>query len=376
MDKMYAYLKENERQILADLERIVKAESPSHDNVMLERCNNELQALFKERLGMEAEVIAQEKAGNHLRFTIGEGEAQILITTHYDTVWEVGRLTYREEGNKAYGPGIFDMKAGIVQSLWAIKSCLELGIPLNKKIVFLCTSDEEVGSRTSRALIEAEAVQSEAVLVPEPAHNGAVKTARKGTARFTMSIKGKAAHSGNHHADGISAVEEMARQILFLHSLTDYAKGTTVNVGIAHGGNRANVVAEQADIIIDVRVASLEEAERITSLIYGAKPHLNGISLKVEGGMNRPPMERTERTAKLFNLALECASELEIPLNEASVGGGSDGNFTAALGIPTLDGLGPVGDGPHAEYEHVLIDQLAVRAALFGKLLSRLILSS
>jgi glutamate carboxypeptidase len=372
MDKIYSYLKENERQILADLERIVKAESPSHDKVMLESCSHELQALFKERLGMEAEVIIQEKAGNHLRFTMGQGEAQILITTHYDTVWDVGRLAYRVEGNKAYGPGIFDMKGGIVQSLWAIKACCDLGIPLNKKIVFLCTSDEEVGSPTSRALIEAEAQKSEAVLVPEPAHHDAVKTARKGTARFTMSIKGKAAHSGNHHEDGISAVEEMARQIQFLHSLTDYAKGTTVNVGIARGGNRANVVAEQADIVIDVRVASLEEAKRITSLIRGARPHLNGISLHVDGGMNRPPMERTERTAKLFNLAIECASELDITLTEVSVGGGSDGNFTAALGIPTLDGLGPVGDGPHAEYEHVLIDQLAVRAALFGKLLKKL----
>jgi glutamate carboxypeptidase len=372
MDKMYTYLKENEQQIVADLERIVKAESPTHDKVMLERCSQELQTLFKERLGMEAEVFIQEKAGNHLRFTLGKGVDQILITTHYDTVWDVGRLAYRVEGNKAYGPGIFDMKGGIVQSLWAIKSCCDLGIPLSKKIVFLCTSDEEVGSQTSRALIEAEALKSEAVLVPEPAHQGAVKTARKGTARFTMSIKGKAAHSGNHHEEGISAVEEMARQIQFLHSLTDYAKGTTVNVGIARGGNRANVVAEQADIVIDVRVTSLEEAERITSMIRGAKPHLNGISLHVEGGLNRPPMERTERTSKLFNLAVECASELGITLTEVSVGGGSDGNFTAALGIPTLDGLGPVGDGPHAEYEHILIDQLAVRAALFGKLLKKL----
>jgi glutamate carboxypeptidase len=372
MDKMYAYLKENEQQILADLERLVKAESPSHFKLMLEHCSHELQVLFKERLGVEAEVIKQERAGNHLKFTIGEGEAQILITTHYDTVWDVGRLTYRVEGNKAYGPGIFDMKGGIVQSIWAIKACRDLDIPLNKKIVFLCTSDEEVGSQTSRALIEAEAVKSEAVLIPEPPYNGALKTARKGVARFTMSIKGKAAHSGNNHEDGVSAIEEMARQIMFLHRLTDYAKGTTVNVGVAGGGNRANVVAELAEIIIDVRVASLDEAERITSLIRGAQPHLNGITLQVEGGMERPPMERTEQTAKLFILASECASELEISLTEASVGGGSDGNFTAALGIPTLDGLGPDGDGPHAEYEHVLIDQLAVRAALFGKLLSKL----
>ncbi|MFM1652079.1 M20 family metallopeptidase [Brevibacillus sp. B_LB10_24] len=374
MADILSYLQENQQHILADLETVVKAESPSNVKEQVDRCGTVLQSLFQSRLGVDDEVIPQTKTGNHLRFAYGEGDSQILITTHFDTVWDVGRLNYRVEGNKAYGPGIFDMKGGIIQSLWALKACRDLGIPLKHKVVFLCTSDEEIGSGTSRELIEQEALKSRAVLVPEPAvaETGALKTARKGVGNFTIKLKGRASHAGNHHEDGISAVDEMARQILFLHSLTDYSKGTTLNVGIAHGGNRVNVVAEQAELHVDLRVTSLAEAERISSLVTAAKPHREGIIMTVEGGIERPPMERTEGTERLFNLAQEAAKELGFALTETAVGGGSDGNFTSALGIPTLDGLGAVGDGPHAEYEHVLIDQLPVRAALFAKLLTRL----
>lgn len=187
-----------------------------------------------------------------------------------------------------------------------------------------------------------------------------------------MSIKGKASHAGNHHEEGISAVEEMAHQILFLQGLTDYSKGTTINVGIASGGNRTNVVAESALLDIDVRINRLSEAERISDLITQATPFLEGTTLQITGNVNRPPMERTAQTEKLFHLATECGNELEMNLTEAHVGGGSDGNFTAALGVPTLDGLGAMGDGPHAEYEHILIDQLPVRAALLASLMTRL----
>lgn len=223
MADILQYLQENQQNILSDIERLVKAESPSHDKVSVDHCGEVLQSLFKQHLGLEPEVIPQTDAGNHLRFTYGEGPEQILIIGHFDTVWDIGRLSYRIEGNKAYGPGIFDMKGGVIQSLWAIKASRECGIPLNKKIVFLCTSDEEVGSDTSRKQIEQEAMNCSIVLVPEPAvaNSGALKTARKGVGRFSLSIRGKAAHAGNHHEDGISAIQEMAHQILYLHSLTD-----------------------------------------------------------------------------------------------------------------------------------------------------------
>lgn len=374
MDKLLEYLKEHQQEILEDLKTLVLAESPSHSKARVDQCGEVLQQLFKKHLDLEAEVIPQEHPGNHLRFSYGKGDAQILIIGHFDTVWEVGRLSYRVEGNKAYGPGILDMKGGIIQALWAVKACRELGISLNKRIVFLCTSDEEVGSDTSRAIIEQEAKKSRAVLVPEPAvaRTGALKTARKGVGKFSIKIKGKAAHSGNHHQDGISAIQEMAHQILFLHSLTDYELGTTLNVGVVRGGSTENVVAEQAELGVDLRISQLSEGERISKIIYGLKPHVEGISLQISGGVNRPPMERTAENAKLFNLAAACSSELGFDLTEESVGGGSDGNFTSALGIPTLDGLGAVGEGIHAENEHVEIDQLPIRAALMVNLLRKL----
>ncbi|UUZ86666.1 M20/M25/M40 family metallo-hydrolase [Paenibacillus sp. P26] len=261
-----------------------------------------------------------------------------------------------------------------MQALWAVKACRELKIPFNKRIVFLCTSDEEVGSGTSRDLIEREAVRSRAVLVPEPAaaHTGSLKTARKGVGRFEIKITGRAAHAGNHHQDGISAVQEMAHHILFLHSLTDYELGTTLNVGVARGGSTENVVAEQAELGVDLRISRISEGERISKIIYGLKPHSEGITLQVSGGVNRPPMEKTAGNEQLFRLAQASASELGFPLTEEAVGGGSDGNFTTALGIPTLDGLGAMGAGIHAEHEHVEIDRLPVRVALMAGLLRKL----
>jgi glutamate carboxypeptidase len=297
-----------------------------------------------------------------------------LVLSHFDTVWEQGRLTYRVEDGKAYGPGILDMKGGIVQAIWAVKALKASGWKPSRPIVFLCTSDEELGSPYSRQLIEREALASEAVLVPEPtvARTGALKTSRKGTGRFTIRIKGRAAHAGNHHEEGISAIEEMARQTVYLHSLTDYSKGTTLNVGIASGGTRLNIVAEYAELHVDIRTVNLEEAERVERLVRNLRPRLPGIALEVEGGMTRPPMVKTVHTEKLFQLAAQCGIELGIRLEQSHAGGGSDGNFASALGIPTLDGLGAVGEGPHAEYEHVVLDQLPLRAALFAKLLSRL----
>lgn len=374
MTDLYAYLKANQDGIVADLEQLVKAESPSLDKRLTDRCGELLETLFRGHLGIGAERFPRTEIGDHLRFVYGEGERRVLVLSHFDTVWDEGRLSYRVEGEKAYGPGILDMKGGIIQALWAVKALRETGWQPDKQIVFLCTTDEELGSAGSRELIEQQARESDAVLVPEPgiARTGALKTARKGTGRFDIRIRGKAAHAGNHHEDGISALEEMARQIVKLHAMTDYSLGTTVNVGVASGGTRYNVVAEEAILHVDVRAITMSEMERITQQIMSLKPELAGISLKVEGGMTRPPMERTAKTEQLYRLATASGAELGIELGEGLAGGGSDGNFAAALGIPTLDGLGAVGEGPHAEYEHIVLDQLPVRAALFAKLLSRI----
>ncbi|MFJ7685324.1 peptidase M20 [Peribacillus butanolivorans] len=369
-----SYLYDHEQAMLDDLIEFVKKESPSYEKKLVDECGTYLSQLFQSRLDVGYELIEETKVGNHLKFTIGEGEQQILIIGHFDTVWKEGRLKLRREGNKLYGPGILDMKGGIIQSLWAIKAIQELKIPLKKKIVFLCNSDEEIGSITSKEYIEEEAKKSEAVLVAEPAegYSGALKTARKGVGAFTLKIWGRAAHAGSHHEDGINAIEELARQVIVLQELTNYEKGTTVNVGTFTGGSGTNVVPEYAEAKIDLRVTSKEEAERATDIILNLNPILKGIKLEVSGGIKRPPMVRTEQTKELFECAQTIAGELGIDLEEASVGGGSDANFTAAIGIPTLDGLGACGKGIHAEYEHIQIDKLAERASLFANLLLRL----
>ncbi|PLR71057.1 M20 family metallopeptidase [Bacillus sp. UMB0728] len=375
MQDVLSYLKSHQAEMLMDLEQLVKAESPTLNKELVDNCGAVLTKLFETHLDLEPEVIHQTETGNHLRFSYGEGDSQILIIGHFDTVWEEGRLPFIIKDNKAYGPGTIDMKGGLIQTIWALKACKELGIQLNKKVIILCTSDHEgIASYTARPFIEEEGLRSDVVLVPEASvsNTGALKTERKGILRYTVTIQGVAAHSGNNHEDGISANVEMAKQILYLDSLTNYEKGTTVNIGIAHGGNSINVIPENAEMKLDIRVTSMEEAERINHLIYNIKPLMAGTSIHIDGGIVRPTMKKTEKTEMLFNLAKDCATELGFPLEQASVGGGSDGSFTAALGIPTLDGLGSVGAGPHAEYEHILIDQLPVRAALLSKMLSKI----
>ncbi|MEX2104697.1 MAG: M20 family metallopeptidase [Bacilli bacterium] len=372
MSELLYYLEGHKEQILQDLERLVRAESPTNRKDLVDRCGLVLQDLFQKHLGLTAEVISKEEVGNQLRFTYGEGEESILILSHFDTVWDEGKLTYRVEGNKAYGPGIFDMKGGIIQSLWAVKALKELNASINKKIVFLFSTDEETGSDHSRALIEEEAKECVAVLVPEPpvAHSGSLKTARKGVGMFTLNVQGVSSHAGNHHEEGVSAVKELAHQILAIESLTNYERGTTLNVGIIQGGSRINVVPDEATAEIDVRVTSFAEAQRMKEVLENLTLKTNGARLSISGDVNRPPMERSDGTVDLFQKAKHIAKQvLGYELKEESVGGGSDGNFTAALGIPTLDGLGAKGDGPHAIHEHILIDQLPVRAALFAHLL-------
>jgi glutamate carboxypeptidase len=374
LSDLYAYLEAHRADILQDIRTLVQADSPTYDKDMVDECGRVLTQLFHERLGLAPDVLVQEKWGDHLRFTYGKGDSQMLILGHFDTVWDRGRLSVREEGERLYGPGVLDMKAGLVQAIWAVRSLQAAGVILPHKVVFLCNSDEEAGSRSSRPIIEEEARKSKAVFVVEPAqaHTGALKTARKSISMYRVRVRGMAAHAGNHHEAGVSAVRELARIIEYLEGLTDYDLGTTVNVGVIRGGTRSNVVPDSAEAEVDVRTVTAQEAERIYRLITELGPSRDGLTVDVEGGINRPPMERTEETARLFALAQEIAGQLGISLREALVGGGSDGNFTAAIGVPTLDGLGAVGDGPHAEHEHILTSQVVPRTALLAHLLMRI----
>ncbi|HYQ53112.1 MAG TPA: M20 family metallopeptidase [Pseudomonas sp.] len=374
MSSVQAYLQEHSDSLLADLRLLVSAESPSTDKRAVDACGEVLREIMAQRIGASVEVVPREAYGNHIVFKVGKGSKRTAILGHFDTVWDIGRLPMKIEDGKFYGPGVLDMKAGLVQAIWATKALIDLELLNDREIRFLCSSDEELGSPSSREWIESEAVQCEQVLVVEPAtsHTNALKIERKGTGRFEIKIKGRAAHAGNNPEDGVSAVHEMAEQILFLHGLNAPESGTTLNVGIAKGGQRTNVVADSAELSVDLRVSSVSEARRIEGLVNAMKPCLAGAQVFVTGGLVRPPLEYTPANQALFAVAQEAASALGIQIEGASVGGGSDGNFTSAVGVPTLDGLGATGVGPHAIHEHIIISDLPVRAALLAELIQRL----
>lgn len=375
MNKIYDYVKEKEEAILSDIEKVVKKESPTKRKDLSDVCKKELESLFKEYLNKKASVIDDDKFGDHLRYTIGEGDSQILIIGHYDTVWNEGDLDYKLEGDKAYGPGILDMKGGLIIALWALKTLKELKLNLNNQIVFLLNSDHEgVASPHSRKIIEEEAKKSKAVLVPEASvdYTNALKIERKGILRYVISAEGKAAHSGNNHEEGVNAILELSNQIKYLSSLTDYTVGTTINVGKIEGGQGINVVPDYAECSVDVRVVNNTEAEKIKDVIESITPVNTQAKLNIEGGIVRPAMVKTQESESLLNLAKEIGNEIDYEVQGASVGGGSDGSFAAALGIPTLDGLGAAGVGPHSKEEHILISHLPKRVALFANLLCQI----
>lgn len=291
-----------------------------------------------------------------------------------DTVWPIGeieRRPFKIEDGKAYGPGIFDMKGGLVQAFFALKAIREMQVKLPYKVVFLCNSDEETGSAYSRTHIEAEAQKSEYVLVPEPAAgpDGAVKATRKGWGMYDMHVTGRASHSGNDHAGGINAIEELAHQILRLQALTDYEKGTTINVGTISGGNGYNVVPDWATAKIDLRATNQQELLKAEQAIIDSHPVLNGTTVSVRGRLNRPALEATPQNVQLYLKAKVIAETLGFDLPKRDVGGASDGNFTSALGVPTLDGIGAAGYGAHAIDEHLILGTMAPRAALIAHLL-------
>jgi glutamate carboxypeptidase len=356
------------------IREIVEIESPSYD---VER--SKLVALWVENemrklpLELEIERIPAEKFGDHILIkAFPEAGGNILLLGHTDTVHPVGTKVLnptRVEGGKFFGCGIFDMKSGIVLMLEALRFIAETGASPARAITILLSCDEEVGSFTGRELVEREARSSEACYVFEPSAGGRVKTGRKGTGMFTIKAHGVPAHAGLEPEKGASAILEISRQIEKLHELNNLPAGTTVNVCTARGGTTTNVIPEHAEFSVDVRFTSMAEAVRIDGAVRALTPVDGRVSLEIIGGVNRPPMERTAAVASLFENARTIASSFGYELGETQVGGASDGNFVGALGVPVLDGLGIAGDGAHRLDEHILIADIAKRAALVTAML-------
>jgi glutamate carboxypeptidase len=359
------------------LERItalVSAESPSTDKAAVDRCGAVLEGMLRDENAVVTKL-PQTDRGDHIRAEFPGGPRTVMLLGHFDTVWNVGqieRMPLREEDGRLYGPGVYDMKASIVVALYAVRALREARASRSPRVVMLWTTDEEIGSATSRAHIEAEARESDVVLVLEPSlPGGAAKTRRKGCGEFELTFHGVSAHAGIDPRKGASAIHELAHQILALEQLRDADRGVSVNVGVVSGGTRGNVVAEEAKAIVDVRVQTMEDAARLEERIRVLRPVNPGVRIEVRGAVGRPPLERTEGVARLYYEAKEVAAELGVDLAEGGTGGGSDGNFTAALGVSTLDGLGPDGDGAHALHEHVIIEDLPWRAAFLAALMHR-----
>jgi glutamate carboxypeptidase len=365
--------------MLRCLRRAVEIESPTHSKPDVDR----MASFFAQecrRNGGKVRLLAHQTAGSAVLAEFFSQELKrsqkpIMLLGHIDTVWERGplaRLPFRVSGGRAYGPGILDMKSGIVCGLYAIRALRALHLPPHSPIQLFLNSDEEVSTLAFRNEIIAQAKKARAVLVLEPAAaGGALKTARKGVGEFQITVHGRSAHAGIDPEAGINAVSELARQLLRLERIARLRPGLTLNVGVIEGGTRTNVIPERASARIDVRILRLRDREVVERKVHGLKPFRKGARLEIKGGVNRPPMERVHAVA-LYGRARELGRELAMDLQEASTGGGSDGNFTAALGIPTLDGLGGVGDGAHGLREHVVIRELPRRAALLAALLATL----
>lgn len=373
------FCEEHRAEMLDVLKQMVEMESPSDDKAALDRLGKHLAREF-ERLGGKAKLHRQQEAGDNLTVEFaGRAEAKpILLLGHFDTVWPLGtlgKMPFRVTGGRVFGPGVLDMKAGITMMMFARRALGAVeGHANHRPVVIVLDTDEEVGSTTGRPLVEATARQCEAVLVLEPAQGleGCLKTARKGVGGYTIVARGRAAHAGVDFEKGHSAIVEISRQILEVARFTDVAKGITVNPGVIQGGTRTNVIAAEARVEVDVRIARAADASELEQKFASLRPVDAACTLEVTGGVNRPPMERTAGTVKLFGIAQEQAAKLGLKLKESATGGGSDGNFTSALGIATLDGLGAVGEGAHADHESILLEELPRRTALLASLLANI----
>jgi glutamate carboxypeptidase len=364
---------ESERGWLREtLEGLVTLESPTLNKAAVDRCGASVARRLAD-VGGRVREVQGTTAGNHLVAEFDGQGPRVLLLGHFDTVWPVGQLATMpivERDGRLFGPGTFDMKGGIAIGLLAVRALSSVAFERQPRVAFLLTSDEETGSQTSRALIENEARQSDAVLVLEPSlPGGALKTSRKGCGQYSIAVSGAAAHAGIEPEKGANAILELCDQLLDIDRAQDPGAGTTLTVCLATGGTRANVVPAHAAATIDARVSSAAETDRVGRLMTGLLPRRRGTKVEVGGGFDRPPFERTPAVARLFALARSVGGEMGLDVAEGATGGASDGNITASLGVATLDGLGAVGDGAHAAHEHVVIDALPARAALVAGLM-------
>lgn len=359
--------------LIEQLRALVEVESPSDEPAAVNRVND-LVVELAIQIGGRVKRHGQTKFGDVMELRFGPKRSKqkpILLLGHLDTVWPIGTLSsmpWQEKAGRLWGPGVLDMKAGVMMALTALGSLWELGN--NRPVTLLLNSDEEVGSTVSRPVTERLALQSAAVFVLEPAQGLAYKTARKGVGQYDLHVTGVAAHSGVDFARGRSAILEMARLIETVSGFTDLSRGRTVNCGVVRGGTRSNVIAAEAWAEVDVRIARSSDAARVEKLFRTLKVTDPDCSLTITGGLNRPPMERTPSTITLFKQARALAVRLGFTLDEAATGGGSDGNFTSALGVPTLDGMGAVGDGAHAAHESIVIEHLLPRTILLAAMIA------
>src|SRR5215510_1737909 len=371
------FCQQHQPEMLSLLQRMVEIESPSDNKAAVDKMGEFLGQEFRNHSGnVKTHIVSNY--GNHLQieFSGTPGQKPVMLLGHFDTVWPLGTLAnmpFRIDAGRAFGPGVLDMKAGIVMMLFALRALREAGAKHRSVTIFLDT-DEEVGSESSRSITETIARQCEAVLVLEPAQGpqGFLKTSRKGVGDFTIRVHGKASHSGVDFEKGQSAIIELARQVLEVTKFVDLARGITVNPGVVHGGTRSNVVAAEAWAEVDIRVARMADKGELEQKFAALHPFNPQCKLEITGGLNRPPMERTPGTVRLFQLAQTLAKEIGLDLGESSTGGGSDGNFTSALGIPTLDGLGAVGEGAHAAHESIVLSELPARTAIVASLIENI----
>ncbi|MBI4466265.1 MAG: M20 family metallopeptidase [Acidobacteria bacterium] len=377
LTELYRHLRLRQSALVRALAALVILESPSTEPAAVDRLARWLAREWRSR-GARVRLLRPRRSGAILRAEVflgrGRPRGQLLILGHLDTVYGLGTLAgmpFRVRGGRAYGPGTVDMKSGLVQALFAVEALQALKLTPPAKLVFLFTSDEEVGSRAGRPVVEREARRSRAVLVLEPAsgRRGALKTARKGVGEFELVVEGRAAHAGIEPEKGVNAIEELAAQLLRIKQLARPRRGLTLNANVIEGGTRTNVVAERARALVDVRVSRRADGRLIERRVHSLRPVNPRARLRVSGGLNRPPLERTAKVVRLFRHAHRLAQALRIRLEESSTGGGSDGNFTAALGVPTLDGLGGVGGGAHSPGEFVVLRRMPERAALLAGLL-------
>ena len=375
LSEIIRYLETRQPAMIQSIRHMVEMESPSHHKKSVDLLGERLAQAFRE-IGGEVHFHRGGKFGAHLQvdFSADSKRPPVLLLGHFDTVWDLGTLAsmpFREADGRLWGPGVLDMKSGIAEMIFAIEALRRLHGKLPRPVTVLLVTDEEVGSESSRPITESIAKKCGAVLVVEPSFGleGALKTARKGVGDYTLKVKGRAAHAGLDFEKGASAILELSRQLVEIAKFTDLKQGITVNAGVIRGGTRTNVIADEAEAEFDLRIAAATQAKTMDRKFHALQPFDSRCQMEVTGGINRPPLERTDKVVGLFRAAQKIAAEIGWHLDEASVGGGSDGNFTAGLGIPTLDGLGAVGEGAHARNESVLISELVRRTALLARLI-------